>query len=143
VVHAGVAGDGHRMMAPPRVMVIEGRRVLVTDRTPPIPGTLDRLLAEMVVTLAADVRPMGARAVCLAEVHRLQVFREGRHVGRDGVVRDLRLLMCADCESVCVRDVSVDRLAGLRTGSRLPRRRDHVLGWYSGARANQRRFYGT
>jgi hypothetical protein len=121
----------------PRVMVIEGRRVLVTDRTPPIPGTLDRLLAEMVVTLAADVRPMGARAVCLAEVHRLQVFREGRHVGRDGVVRDLRLLMCADCESVCVRDISRDRLAGLSI-SRLPRRRDHVIGWYTGARPSQR-----
>ena len=125
-------------MQQPRVMVIEGRRVLVTDRTPPIPGTLDRLLAEMVVTLAADVRPMGARAVCLAEVHRLRVFREGRHVGRDGVVRDLRLLMCADCQAVAVRDVSVDRLTGLRTGSRLPRRRDFILGWYSGARANQR-----
>jgi hypothetical protein len=124
-------------MQQPRVMVIEGRRVLVTDRTPPIPGTLDRLLAEMVVTLAANVRPMGARAVCLAEVHRLQVFREGRHVGRDGVVRDLRLLMCADCESVCVRDISRDRLAGLSI-SRLPRRRDHVIGWYTGARPSQR-----
>lgn len=121
-----------------RVMVIEGRRVLVTDRTPPIPGTLDVLLAEMRVTLAADVKPSGTRSVCISDQdHRLRVFREGRHVGRDGVVRDLRLLMCADCESVCVRDISRDRLAGLSI-SRLPRRRDHVIGWYSGSRPANR-----
>jgi len=126
-------------MQQPRVMVIEGRRVLVTDRTPPIPGTLDRLLAEMVVTLVADVRPMGARTACLSEQdHRLGVFREGRHVGRDGVVRSLRLLMCQDCQAVAVRDVTLDRLDGLRTGGRLPRRRDHIIGWYSGARPAQR-----
>ena len=130
-------------MQQPRVMVIEGRRVLVTDRTPPIPGTLDRLLAEMVVTLVADVRPMGARTACRSEQdHRLGVFREGRHVGRDGVVRSLRLLMCQDCQAVAVRDISRDRLAGLSI-SRLPRRRDHVIGWYTGSRPAQRVYTGA
>jgi hypothetical protein len=122
-----------------RVVVIEGRRVLMVDRTPPIPPTLDRLLATMVVTHSADVRPGGARSICLGEQdHRLRIFREGRHVGLDGVVRDLRLLMCADCESVCVRDVTRDTLSRLPTGRQPLKRRDHVIGWYSGARPGQR-----
>lgn len=144
------SGDGvssvRSGIAEPRIATIDGRKVLVFDRPSPLPPTLSGLLAQLRVTARWDVRPTGARASCeVPEVvggvprdHRLVRFREGRHVGLDGAVRDLRLLMCADCETVCVRDVSIDWLAGLRAGRLLPRRRDHVLGWYTGARPRQR-----
>lgn len=123
----------------PRVTTIEGRKVLIVERKPPLPPTLGALIGALRVSFAREVRPSGTRSACLTDQdHRLTVFREGRHVGHDGIARDLRLLMCADCESVCVRDVSLDRLARAPLG-RLPlRRRNHVLGWYTGARPNQR-----
>lgn len=144
-----------RPLAEPRIEMVEGRMVRVIDRRPPLPPTLAGLIAAMRVTWRTDVRPTGARSECLREEHRLLRFIEGRHVGLDGVVRDLRLLMCADCESVCVRDVSLDGLAGApaarpvrvtnpSTGtSRIApavARRDGVLGWYTGARPSQRVF---
>lgn len=123
----------------PRVTTIEGRRVLVVDRTPPLPSRLDWLLRAMRVTWQTEVRTHGARAACVSEQdHRLTRFVEGRHVGTDGVVRDLRLLMCVDCESVCVRDITTDLLPTARR--RPARRRDGVLGWYSGARRSQREY---
>lgn len=125
----------------PRVMVIEGQRVLAIQRTPPLPPTLDRLLATMRVTHRAPLVIRGTRAVCQSEQdHRLVLFCEGRHVGRDGIVRDLRLFACQDCGAVGVRDTSFDRLPGLTTGRRGPARKDAVLGWYSGARPSQREY---
>jgi len=134
-------------LAQARIETVDGRKVLVFDPPSPLPPTLEGLLRGLYVTFRADVRPGGAARSCEVpedrgngrpEDHRLVPFREGRHVGRDGVFRYLRLLMCVDCETVCVRDVSVDRLDGLRTGRLSPRRRDTVLGWYTGARRNQR-----
>lgn len=125
----------------PRVTVIEGHRVLVVDRRPPLPQTLAALLAGMRVTFRTTTPIRGTRPACQSEQdHRLHPFVEGRHVGTDAVARDLRLLMCADCESVCVRDISLDTLSRLPTGRLSPRRRDHVIGWYSGARRNQRTY---
>lgn len=125
----------------PRWTTIEGQRVLVVDRTPPLPKSLDRLLAAMSLTWAYDVRIAGTSRNCeVLREHRFERFREGRHLGLDGVLRDLRLLMCADCQAVCVRDISFDRLGGLPVGGRGPARRDLVLGWYSGARRNQRTY---
>lgn len=122
-------------------MVIEGQRVLAIERTPPLPPTLDRLLAAMRVTYRAPLLIRGTRPVCQSEQdHRLHLFAEGRHVGRDGVTRDLRLFMCADCQSVGVRDVSYDRLDGLPVGRKGPARRDAILGWYSGQRRNGREY---
>jgi hypothetical protein len=123
----------------PRVTTIEGRRVLVVDRTPPLPKTLDWLLRAMRVTWRQTVHVAGTRTICESEQdHRLSRFVEGRYAGPDGYVRDLRLLMCIDCESVCVRDITTDILP---TDRRRPaRRRDHVIGWYSGARRNQRQY---
>lgn len=122
--------------------VIEGRRVVVERRTPPLPQRLDALLAEMfALTVREDIRPAGATSSCEAmRDHRLGVLRAGRHVGTDRVLRDLRVEMCRDCGAVCVRDVSYDRLDGLTPGRRGPVRRDHVLGWYSGARRNRREY---
>lgn len=121
----------------PPTEIIEGQRVIVLEG-PPLPPNLGRLLAEMRVTFRADVRPGGASSICAQRDHRLARFREGRHVGPDGMVRDLRLLMCQDCEAVCVRDVSVQFAADQGRSSLQPRRKDEVLGWYTGARPNQR-----
>lgn len=122
----------------PRIEQMDGRPVLTFERKPVIQPTLERLLSALNVTYSAEVRPGGASSVCTERDHRLIRFREGRHVGLDGVVRDLRLLMCADCETVCVRDITVDRLPGLRSGRLMPRRRNLILGWYTGARPRQR-----
>lgn len=122
-------------------MVIEGQRVLAVTRTPPLPPTLDRLLAAMRVTYRSDLVIRGTRPVCLSEqAHRLHLFVEGRHLGTDGVARDLRLFMCLDCSAVGVRDISLDRMPGLPAGRKGPARRDAILGWYSGARPGQRQY---
>lgn len=128
-------------------MVIDGQVVAVFARKPPLPQKLDALLASPGMRVF-PIRITGWRSDCGRELHRLLVIAEGWYRGPDGVRRDLRVQMCADCESVCVRDVSFDTLAtydptgrGPRRPSRLaPRRRDHVLGWYSGARRNQRQY---
>lgn len=122
----------------PRVEVIEGRRALVIERRPPLPSSLDRLVSEMAVTYHTPIHARGWRAACEGQEHRLLRFMEGRHRGLDGVSRDLRLLVCADCAAVCVRDITYDRLLGLPPSSLAARRRDHVIGWYAGARRNQR-----
>lgn len=125
----------------PRVTMIEGRTVLIVERRPPLQSSLEALRRAMKVTLEVPLRRTGARGACVSEQdHRLIRFLEGRHVGLDGVVRDLQLFMCADCEAVCVRDVSIDRLARLPTGSQPLRRRDHVIGWYTGGRPRQREY---
>lgn len=125
--------------AAPRVATIEGQRVLVVERRPPLPSRLAALLASPGIRVY-PIRISGWRSACEAQEHRLLVIAEGWHQGPDGVRRDLRIHMCADCESVCVRDVSIDRLPGLRVGRSTPLRRDHVLGWYTGARRSQREY---
>src|SRR5688572_9454541 len=115
----------------PRTEVIEGRKTFIVEKRPPLPQKMPDLLSSLQgVTYRADFSPAGARAACEMRQHRFQRFREGRHVGLDGIVRDLRLDMCADCGAVCVRDQSIDRIAGLPTGRKGPARRDLVIGWY-------------
>jgi hypothetical protein len=128
-------------MSNPHVITIEGRRALVIERTPPLPAHLDTLLQMMAVTVRAPIRIGGWRPECGQEQHRFQFFAEGTYRSRR-----LRLLQCADCEGVQVRDVTLDRLADLGAGRArygpkgALRRRDHILGWYSGARRNQRTY---
>lgn len=131
----------NRVATEPRVTVIEGRRTLIVERRPPLPPTLDALRRSMAVAWETTITRRGARTACVSEQdHRLFRFLEGRHAGTDGVVRDLRLFMCADCEAVQVRDVTTDRLSRLPTG-RLPlRRRDQIVGWYTGSRPRQREY---
>ena len=142
------------MTALPRVEVIEGRRTLVTERRPPLPPTLALLLEGgrdpagriwnvLRLTARAPLRLTGARASCLGQDHRTAPWLEGWHTGSDLVIRFLHLAACLDCGSVCVRDRSIDSLAQLPTGRQAPRRRDHVLAWYSGARPLNRTFGGT
>ncbi len=127
-------------IAAPRRMVIDGQPTLVVETTPPIQKRLDELLAAMfAITKREDIRPAGAAAQCERDrTHRFGVLREGRHFGLDRELRDLRVQMCRDCGATCVRDITFDRLAGLPVGRRGPLRRDHILGWYSGARRNRR-----
>lgn len=130
-----------------RRTVIEGETVLVIERRPPLPRKLDALLASPGMRVF-PVRVTGWRSDCGAQLHRLVSLAEGTYRGPDGLRRDLRIQMCADCESVCVRDVSIDTLAhldptgrgSLRPSRLTPRRRDEVMGWYTGARRNQREY---
>lgn len=130
-------------------MTIDGRTVRVIERHPPIPETLDLLLnggrdrlgrpwTPVRVVASRPVRLRGSSVACAVHDHRLSAWVDGFHTGSDGIARTLRLLLCDDCGAVCVRDVSFDRLPGVNPGRLAPRRRDHVLGWYTGARPNQR-----
>lgn len=121
----------------PRVAVIEGRPTLITERRPPLPPRLGDLLARLRVY---PLRIAGWRSECSQQDHRLVPLADGSYLCSDGIRRELRVLICADCEAACVRDVTVDSLPGLRPGRHAPRRRDHVIGWYSGARRNQRTY---
>ena len=126
-----------------RLEMIEGRKVARTpNNRPPLQPSLDRLLSAVyMVTRREDIRPAGTRVQCEVErTHRFGVLREGRHVGLDAVVRDIRVEMCRDCGAVCVRDVSYDRLTGLPVGRRGAQRRDAVIGWYSGKRLDGREY---
>jgi hypothetical protein len=133
----------------PRVEVIEGRTVRVIERTPPIPAALDTLLnggrdaagrpwPAMTVLRRFPLRLGGALSACMGQDHELADWIEGFHAGSDGRTRQLRLLACQACGAICVRDISVDTLPGLATGNQAPRRRDHILGWYTGSRPRQR-----
>ncbi|HEX5013015.1 MAG TPA: hypothetical protein VFV72_02565 [Candidatus Limnocylindrales bacterium] len=139
----------NRPLPEPRVAVIEGERVAIFERQPPLPPTLVTMLeggrdasgrpwAPLRVTVRYPLRLGGARPECARQDHRLSLWLEGFHSGSDGLTRYLHLQACADCGSVCVRDASYDTLENLPTG-RLPlRRRDKVIGWYTGARPRQR-----
>lgn len=130
-------------VAEPRIAVIEGEKVLVFDAPSVLPASLGGLLTQLRVTFRDDWTPGGMSTLCMLRDHRLRKFREGRYLGSDGLVRDLRLFMCQDCETVCVRDVSIDSLEQAvgtprRRSVLEPRRRNEIIGWYSGARRNQR-----
>jgi hypothetical protein len=132
-------------IAEPRFQTIEGQQTLVVERRPPIQPTLDRLLGAMYGGRRHDIRPSGTRPECDRDrQHRFGVLREGRHVGLDGIVRDLRVEMCRDCGAACVRDISYDVSVA---GERVPRnagqraqRRNLVLGWYTGKRQAGREY---
>lgn len=138
-------------MTDPRVEVIEGRRTLVIERTPPVPSDL-RLMLEGGRDAAGrtwvPIRVLhsqklvigGARGSCLGQDHRLSGWLIGAHLGSDGITRRLALYACADCGAVCVRDQSLDTLDRLPTGPIPLRRKDHVLAWYSGARPSNRTY---
>lgn len=148
------------MVAPePRVAVIEGRKALIIERHPPLPPSLQLLLEggrdgtgrywpPMRVFQRRILHLAGARSACLAEDHRLAPWLDGFHVGSDGLTRSLHLDACQDCGSVCVRDSSFDTLERLDpagrgealSARRPPRRKDHVIGWYSGARPANREY---
>lgn len=93
-----------------------------------LPSNLDALLRLISSGLVYQVPVRGAAADCIArETHDMRLWITGTYSGRS-----LRLNKCADCESVEVRDVSLDANIG---ASRLARRPlNRLLGWYSGKR---------
>lgn len=125
-----------------RQSTIEGQPVLIVENQPPLPRRLDELLAAMfAVSQRASILPSGARRECeQLRSHPFRVLRVGRYLGPDRVLRDLRVEMCPFCGATCVRDITYDRISGLPTGRRGAKRRDQILGWYSGARRNRREY---
>jgi hypothetical protein len=130
---------------------IEGRAVRVFERRRPIAPTLSLMLeggrgpdgylwSPLRVIRRMPLRLGGPRSACLAEDHRMADWLEGFHLASTGQTYQLRLVACQDCGAVCIRDVSVDVLPGLSSGRLPPRRRDHIIGWYSGARPSQRQY---
>lgn len=94
-----------------------------------LPARMDALLRSLVQPVRHDVLQRGWAADCGDGRHAFAIWIEGRYLGHY-----LVLLSCTNCATVEVRDRSIDRLGGLPTGSLAPRRRDELLGWYSGAR---------
>lgn len=96
---------------------------------PPIlPSNLDALLRLISSGLVYQVPLRGATTACTAtETHDMQLWITGTYSGRS-----LRLNKCADCESVEVRDVSLDASIGNAKLARRPLNR--LLGFYSGRR---------
>lgn len=134
-----------------RLAVVDGQRVRVFERNPPVPETLELMLEggrdtkgrawrPLRVVVQYPLRLRGARSACLEQDHRLGPWLEGFSTGSDLVTRYLHLNACSDCGSVCVRDASFDSLEGLDPGSLKVRRKDHVIGWYTGARPRQRTY---
>lgn len=96
---------------------------------PPIlPSNLDALLRLISSGLVYQVPVRGATTACMAyETHDWRLWITGSLSGRS-----VRLNKCANCESVEVRDVSLDLNIGNSRLSRRPLNR--LLGWYSGRR---------
>lgn len=91
-----------------------------------LPANLDALLRLISSGLVYEVPVRGATTACTAnETHDMRLWVTGTYAGRS-----LRLNKCSNCESVEVRDVSLDANIG---GSRLDRRPlNRLLGWYTG-----------
>lgn len=106
-----------------------------------LPATLDVLLDSIAVVSRRPVIVRGWGSDCGEEHHHWAPWIEALYrpvtsvAGRPvRLSLSLRISVCTLCETVEVRDISFDRLDGLPKG-RLPlRRRDALLGWYSGAR---------
>lgn len=111
------------------VTISDGVVAQVVERTPPIPRRLDPLLASIRVLRRWPARILGARRACTDAEHAFQPWLDGIYNGLE-----LRLALCPFCGVVEVRDVSLDLIPGLSSGVLEPRRRDDVLGWYSGRR---------
>jgi hypothetical protein len=101
---------------------------------PPIlPANLDALLRLISSGLVYPVPVRGATTACTAtETHDMRLWVTGTYQGRS-----LRLNKCADCESVEVRDVSLD--ASIGNARLAPRPLNRLLGWYTGHNPNRRR----
>ena len=97
-----------------------------------LPARLDTLLRLIGRGVVYPVPVRGASAACMVETHDMCRWIEGTYSGRE-----LRLNKCSHCESVEVRDVSLDLAIGDTRLSRRPLNR--LLGWYTGHSPNRRR----
>jgi hypothetical protein len=124
-----------RSIEPRIVRVADGLYAEVLDRTSPLPRRLQPLLNGLTVMRRWKVVVAGTRRACTDAEHALQPWLRG-------VYRqlELRLAMCSFCGVVEVRDISLDLLPDLVVGRGGPRRRDELLGWYSGRRPGGRTY---
>lgn len=113
-----------------------------------LPPRLDALLGALERPVRHPVIVRGWGSDCGNDEHHWAVWLEGLYrptVPVAGSVVQLsmalRVSVCTLCETVEVRDVSFDRLDGLPTGRSGPRRRDKLLGWYTGARRANRIYH--
>lgn len=121
----------------PRFVIVDGRMAMVVPPRPPIiPRTLDLLLGALRNVTRNPVIVGGASIDCGDGRHRLALWLSGTY----GALA-LRLFVCLDCETVEVRDVSLDSIVGAPQGRQGPKRGNELLGWYSGRRPNGRRYY--
>jgi hypothetical protein len=101
--------------------------------SPVLPRRLDDLLKNLRDGLVYPVPILGASHDCSGyEMHDMRLWITGSLAGRS-----MRLMKCAHCESVEVRDVSLDANVGNSRLSRRPLNR--LLGWYTGHNPNRRR----
>ena len=105
----------------------------VTAARSVLPPRLDQLLSRLHTQTRHSVVVLGWSRLCAHGEHQFEAWIEGVWQSRA-----LRLLLCKACETVEVRDVSLDRIAGVSSG-RLPlKHRDLLLGWYTGNARNSR-----
>ena len=114
-----------------------------------LPPRLDALLASLTEVERHQLVVRGWSRECEDDAHDFALWVKGRYsppvpehlarafIGTRPAPLVLALHMCRNCETVEVRDRTVDRLAD---GDRLVAhgRRDGLLGWYSGARRANR-----
>lgn len=117
------------------VTIADGVRAVRLEQVSPLPPSLDQLLVRLAVTDRQPFVAHGTRRDCTDEQHDFRPWLAGVFAGLE-----LRLWRCPFCTTVEVRDVSLDLLTGLTPGRGGPRRRNEVLGWYSGVRPAGRTF---
>lgn len=101
-----------------------------------LPPRLDAMLARTIVTAEFPMRVVGARIACRDAEHDFgRPWIRGVFAGLE-----VKLSRCPYCGTVEVRDVSVDVLEGMGPSTLDPRRRDVVIGWYTGRRAGGRQY---
>ena len=100
-----------------------------------LPPRLDALLTQLRVLSSSPIPRLGARRACTDADHAFRPWLTGVRAGVE-----LRLSACIFCETVEVRDISLDLIPGLSSGRRAPGRRSDVLGWYSGRRPAGRQY---
>lgn len=118
-----------------RVVTINGMPARVVEAPRVLPQRLDALLAALRAVTRHQVVVRGASTDCGEGEHRFGRWLEGVFG-----MRQLALSMCADCGTVEVRDVSISVIPGAPPGTSPLRRRDELLGWYSGSRRNGRQY---
>lgn len=117
------------------VVMIDGKPARVVEMPRVLPARLDALLEALRSVMRYPVFVRGASRDCGDGEHRWGRWLEGLY-GQ----RELSLLMCSACGCVEVRDVSLSVIPGAPLGTSPLRRRDELLGWYSGTRRHGRQY---
>jgi hypothetical protein len=132
-MEAPVAPQGARRTV---VTIADGVRAVRVEAVPsPLPPSLDQLLTRLAVTDRQPFVDLGTRRDCTDEQHDYRPWLAGVFAGLE-----LRLYRCPYCTTVEVRDMTLDLLPGVRPGRGGPRRRNDVIGWYSGNRPSGREY---